>query len=93
MVLSRTRDEAQPSDEMQLRLEWAANLRDELKAKKLSPKQFHLAVTEAGASVTPQAVYGWLKGTNAPSPINQAYVAHVLKAPAHRLFPLPEVTG
>lgn len=93
MVLSRIADPAKPSPEQQLRLEWAANLRDELKAKKLKPKGFHAALREAGAEVTQQAVYGWLAGNSAPSAINQAYVAHVLRAPAHRLFPLPEVTG
>ena len=91
MVLSRTADPARPSPEQQLRLEWAANLKDELSVKKMTPKAFHLAVREAGADVTVQAVYGWLSGAAAPSPINQAYVAHVLRAPAHRLFPLPEV--
>lgn len=91
MVISRTADPAKPTPEQQLRLEWAANLRDEIKAKRLTPKAFHIAVREAGADVTVTAVYGWLAGTSAPSPINQAYVAHVLKAPAHRLFPLPEV--
>lgn len=69
----------------------AANLRDEIGVKNLSAKQFHHLLTEAGAKVTQQAVYGWLAGNTAPSAINQAYVAHVLNAPPHRLFPLPEV--
>jgi hypothetical protein len=91
VVLPRTADPAKPSPEQQLRLEWAANLRDEIKVKNLSAKKFHHLLTEAGATVTQQAVYGWLAGNTAPSAINQAYVAHVLNAPAHRLFPLPEV--
>jgi hypothetical protein len=91
VVLPRTADPAKPSPEQQLRLEWAANLRDEIGVKNLSAKQFHHLLTEAGAKVTQQAVYGWLAGNTAPSAINQAYVAHVLNAPPHRLFPLPEV--
>lgn len=92
VVLSRTADPAKPSPEQQLRLEWAANLTDEIKAKRLTPKAFHIALNEVGAKVTPQAVYSWLSGASSPSPFNQAYIAHVLKAPAHRLFPLPEVS-
>lgn len=100
MVLSRTAetDPAKPSPEQQLRLEWSANLRRELLAKRpgptgMSAKEFHHLLTEAGAKVTQQAVYNWLSGATAPSPINQAYVAHVLQAPAERLFSLPEVQG
>lgn len=82
-----------PSREQALRDEWAANLRDELDAKGLTVKQFHLALVEAGADVSLQAVYQWLSGTSAPSPYNQSFCGHVLRAPAHRLFPLPKVAS
>ena len=92
-ILPLTPKRAEPTPVQQLRLDWAANLRDELDAKHLTPKAFHLALEEAGAEVTSQAVYQWLSGTSSPSPHNQAYCAHVLRAPAHRLFPLPKVAS
>src|SRR5262245_57765690 len=91
--MASTRTKAQPSKEQQLRLDWAASLRDELEAKGLTPKVFHALLTDAGAEVTQQAVYQWLSGASSPSPHNQAYCALVLRAPAHRLFPIPKVTG
>lgn len=93
MVIPQTEDPAKPSPEQQLRLEWARNLKLELGTKKLNVKEFHLRLIEAGADVTVQAVYSWLAGNTAPSPINQAFIAHVIQAPASRLFPLPEVAG
>lgn len=93
MVIPRPDEPVKPTAEQQLRLEWAANLRDELGAKKLTVKAFHLALNDAGADVTVQSVYAWLAGNASPSPINQAYCAHVLRAPAHRLFPLPAVAS
>lgn len=80
-----------PTAEETLRATWSAALSDELDAKQFTPKQFHAALLKAGAQVTIQAVYSWLSGSTAPSPVNQAYCAHVLRAPAHRLFPLPQV--
>lgn len=91
MVIPRTEDKAQPSPEQQLRLEWAANLREELDAKGLTVKGFHQQLIDAGVEVSLQAVYAWLAGNASPSAINQAWCSHVLKAPARRLFPLPEV--
>lgn len=79
--------------EQALRDVWAAALKDEIGAKQITPKQFHAELRNAGAEVSIQAVYSWLKGTTSPSPINQAYCAHVLRAPAHRLFPLPQVAS
>lgn len=92
MVLSKS-GPTPPSPEQQLRLEWARNLKDEIEVKGLTPKVFHASLREAGADVTLTAVYGWLSGVSAPSPINQAYCAHVLRAPAHRLFALPQVAS
>lgn len=79
--------------EQQLREKWGEALADELAAKTLTPKQFHRLLLDAGADVTLQAVYQWLNGQTAPSPYNQAYCAAVLRAPAHRLFPLPQVAS
>lgn len=90
-LIPLTPEPVQPTPEQQLRLEWAASLRDELDSKGFTPKAFHAALLEAGASVSLTAVYAWLAGTSAPSPLNQAYAAGVLRAPAHRLFPLPKV--
>lgn len=84
---------AQPSREQQLRLEWGSILREHLDAQQWNAKAFHQALVEAGAEVSLQAVYSWIAGTSAPSPYNQAYCAHVLRAPAHRLFPLPRIAS
>jgi transcriptional regulator with XRE-family HTH domain len=93
VVITRSGSPAELTPEQRLRLEWAGNLKAELNAKKKTPKSFHLELLEAGLDVTVQAVYSWLAGNTSPSPVNQAWIAHVLQAPAHRLFPLPEVAS
>lgn len=92
MVLTGKWGEAK-SPEQQLRDDWAGNLRDELEAKQFTRKQFQAALREAGLDVSLQTISNWLGGATSPPPLSQAYIAHVLKAPAHRLFPIPRLAS
>lgn len=76
-----------------IRESWAQSLQAELDVKRMTRKQFQHALEEAGHKVSHQAVAQWLTGVVSPSPVAQAYIAHVLQAPPHRLFPLPSVVG
>lgn len=74
-----------------LRQEWAASLREHLKASDMSRKEFQGRLAEQGCSVSHQTISMWLRGETAPRPHHQAACAAALRVPARRLFPLGAV--
>lgn len=77
-----------PTAEHMLRREWAESLRDHLKARGLTRKQFQQLLAEHDLNVTHQAIGSWLRAETMPRLTHQATIARALKVPVRRLFPV-----
>lgn len=78
----------QTSPRQRLRIEWATNLRTQLRYVNWTAKRFRHELELAGHTVSRQAIDQWLSGETSPLPHHQAAIARVLRTAPHLLFPV-----